>query len=402
MKHLFIFIFIVFVSITAFSQITIRRADYTVSGLTLDTSKFREIYISGLAIPQRGGNRVWDYTAIKDSTTSNNQANSPAVQATLTPEFKDATFFFRPRPTFGTYSIVDTQYLRLDTTGYFIMGYKRGKTDVNVQAQTGGATDTLSFLPRLTKFSTPPYLVKFPMTSTTISKVMTIDTVPYQLRWVSAGYATKANVSHIRRVEYTTEVIGWGTLRLRNSVIGRPNLEFGVLLERYAELRQDSFYLNDAPMPQRILDSFRLLQGKRDTSSIAYSLRGLGFKRGILYFKMSSDEAYILSANRVIEPKMSLESGTRDLVSNDVPLTIFPNPITEGVNFEFDKKTDGEWHIVIYNETGQMVDFQSVTSPRGVVKYSINLAKSLPSGTYFTQIMDESSLIRSTGRFVKM
>ena len=83
-------------------------------------------------------------------------------------------------------------------------------------------------------------------------------------------------------------------------------------------------------------------------------------------------------------------------------MTIFPNPVTEEVSFEFDKKTNGVWHVVIYNETGQVIDLQSIKSPQGKVKHSVSLDKSLPSGIYFTQILDESSLIRSSGRFVKM
>ena len=400
MKHTALLLFFVHLFTMAFSQITIRRADYTVSGVIVDTTKYRDIAIVGLTIPQRGGNRVWDYTNIKDTISSTNQVNSPAT--TLPLFFNDATYFFRPRPTFGAYSIVDTQFLRLDTTGYFILGYSRGATSVLINAQTGGSSDSLWFLTRTKRFVSPPYLVKLPMTSTTLSKVLTIDTVPYQMTWASAGYTTRANINHIRRVEYTTEVVGWGTLRLRNSVIGRPNLEFGVLFERYAELRQDSFYLNGTPMPQRVLDSFRLVQGKRDTSSIAYSLRGLGFKRGILYFKMSPDEAYITSANRVIEPSQNLQTGSEDLASYDVPLTVFPNPVTEGVNLTFDKKTNGTWHAMIYNETGQIIDLQSINAPQGNVIHRIALDKSLPSGNYFINILDASSLIRSNGRFVKL
>ncbi len=400
MKRALLILFFVPLFTMAFSQITIKRDDYTVSGVIRDTSKYRDITIVNLAIPQRGSNRIWDYTSIQDTISSTNQVNTPAT--TLPPYFSDATYFFRPRPSFGAYSIVDTQFLRLDTTGYYILGFSRGSATVLINAQTSGFSDSLWFLPRTKRFVSPPYLVKLPMTSTTLSKALTIDTMPYQMTWASAGYTTKANVNHIRRVEYTTEVVGWGTLRLRNPVIGRPNLEFGVLFERYAELRQDSFYLNGAPMPQRVLDSFRLVQGFRDTASIAYSLRGLGFKRGILYFKMSSNEAYIAAANRVIEPSMNLQTGSKDLASYDVPLTIFPNPVTEGVNLTFDKKTNGTWHIMTYNEVGQIIDLQSISAPKGTISHRIALNKSLPSGNYFINILDESSLIRSNGRFVKL
>ena len=405
MKRSLLLLLLVHFFSLSFAQITINRADYTLSGVSIDSFMFKDISLIGLNIPQRGGNRLWDYTAISDSNITTKLANIPATVSALPPYFKDATFVpSRVRPPFGTYSIIDSLFRRLDSTGFYNLGYSRQSGAFNIATQTGGSSDSLWFLPRTIRFSPVPYLVKIPMTSTTLSKVMTIDPVPYKLKWLSLGYtsANPANIIHVRRVEFTTEVVGWGTLRLRNPVVGGLNLEFGVLFERYAELRQDSFYLNGAPMQQRVLDSFRLVQGKRDTTTIQYNLRGLGFRRGILSFVMSANEAYILSANRVIERSKNLLDGTRELVSNDIPLSIFPNPVTEGVNFEFDKKSNGEWHILIYNEMGQIIDTQTNNATQGKVSHHVNLDKSLPSGTYFVQIVDELSLIRSSGRFVRL
>ncbi|MBL7814533.1 MAG: T9SS type A sorting domain-containing protein [Saprospiraceae bacterium] len=402
MKQLFTLLaFVTFMSTLAVSQITIYRADYTVSGVVSDNSIYRDIGTIGLNIPQRGAGRIYDYTSIKDTITTTNQVNTPAAAASLPALFKDATFLFRPRPTFGPYSMIDSQFLKLDTTGYYLLGYSRASTQVSISAQTGSTGDSLEFLPRTKRFTNPPFLIKFPMMSTTVSKILTIDTVPYKIKWVSAGYPTATPATHVRRLEYTTEVIGWGTLRMRSSIVGNPNLEFGVLFERYAELRLDSFFINNTPMPKRILDSFRLVQAAKDTA-ITYNLRGIGFKRGILQFRMSKEEAFITGANRVIEPSMNLLSDTKDLVSNDVVLTIFPNPITEGVNLEFEKKSNEDWQAVIFNEVGQIIDIQTITSSQGKVVHSVALNKSLPTGTYFVNILDERSLIRSKGKFVKV
>lgn len=398
MKRLFILLFLIPFCSNLFSQITIYRQNYAVSGVIQDTTKYKAITIEDLSIPQRGGNRIWDYTGIKDTIGDFANVNTPVAATKLPTEFKDATFTATPRPAFGSYAIADTQYRRLDTTGLFILGYKRGSLSVKISAQTGGTTDSLFILSRLNRYAKPPFLLKFPMTSTTLSKVLTIDTLPYLLSWASAGY-TKADVKYIRRAEYTTEVLGWGTLKLRNPVAGGPTLNYGVLFERYAELRQDSFYLNGAPMSKRVLDSFRLTQDKRDTASMIYSMRGLGVKRGILVFNMSNDEAFIESANRVAE---AIPVGTRDLASFDVALSVFPSPTTEGVNLEFDKKTNGVWQVLIYNEVGQIIDIQAINAVQGKITHRIALDKTLPSGTYFVNILDETSLIRSNGRFVKM
>lgn len=403
MKRMLLLFSFVNMLMIGFSQITIKRADYTVSGVNVDTTKYRDISIVGLAIPQRGNNRLWDYTTIKDTTTTRTTVNSPAAVASLPDGFKDATFVSVPRPSFGTYLLADTQYRRLDTLGLYLLGHRRGKTAVSILAQTGSSSsDSLIFLPITSRYVSPPFLLKFPMTVTTLSKILVTDTLPYQIKWAAAGYTTAADILDVRRYEYTTEVVGWGTLRLRSPIVGNAPLEFGVLFERNTEYRLDSFFLNGTPAPKFVLDTFKLIQGKRDTASALYNLRGIGVKRGILSFTMSNDETVITTANRIIEPSLNLQTGNTELVSNDVPLSIFPNPTTEGVSFEFDKKTDGEWHLMIVNEAGQIIDLQSIKAPHGKITHTAHLDKSLPAGTYFTQILDESSLIRSSGRFIKM
>ncbi len=386
----------------AFSQITILRSDYTVSGIVIDTSVYKDLSINGLAIPVRGANRIYDYTGIKDTNQERRVLNTPGPLAgtVLPSNFADATFVSRPQPAFGTYAIVDTQFRRLDDLGLYILGYKRGTAVRSISTNTGGSTDSLYILGRNVRYTSPAFQIKFPMSATTSVKVVTIDTFAYQLTYAAAGY-NKADVKFIRRSEYTTEIVGWGTLKLRHPTGGAP-LNFGVLYERNAEIRLDSFFLNGQLMPKRVLDTFRLVQGRGDTATMTYNLRGMGFKRGILQFIMSSNEAFLTGANRVIEPTLGLLSGTHNLISNDVPLTVFPNPVTEGVHLSFDKKTSGTWHTMIYNEVGQVIDFQSINAPKGNITHPITLDKSLPAGNYFINILDESSLIRSNGRFVKM
>ena len=79
-----------------------------------------------------------------------------------------------------------------------------------------------------------------------------------------------------------------------------------------------------------------------------------------------------------------------------------PDEVKSKFPYEVDKKTSGTWHTMIYNETGQMIDLQSINAPQGNITHRIALDKSLPSGYYFINILDETSLIRSNGRFVKL
>jgi hypothetical protein len=387
--------------LTAFAQITITRQGYTVSGVVVDTSRFRDIQITNLEVPVRGGNRTYDYTGIRDTILQSNQVNTPAVQSNLPPRFVGATFVFRPQPALGTYAIPDTQYLKLDNTGYFIMGYRRGNNrgvGVSVKNATGNTADSLWYLPRERIYTQTPFLIKLPMTSTTVSKTSVLDTFGYQLTFTAAGL-NKANLTWVRKIDYSTEVIGWGTLRMRNSNQMGGILSFGVLFERYAEIRTDNYFLNGGAVPARVLDTFRLEQGRIDTTAVTYNLRGNGFKRGILQFRMSADESRIIGANRVIEITQGINVNTDDLKSFDVQTTVFPNPSTDRLSLRFEKKSAEPWQLMLYTEGGQIIDLQRIEGGTGLIQKDILLDKSLPSGLYFYQITDDISLIRSQGKF---
>ena len=55
---------------------------------------------------------------------------------------------------------------------------------------------------------------------------------------------------------------------------------------------------------------------------------------------------------------------------------------------------------MVYNSTGQIITIQRVSAVQGDVNERISLASSLPSGTYFYNLLDKTSLIRASGNFV--
>jgi hypothetical protein len=67
---------------------------------------------------------------------------------------------------------------------------------------------------------------------------------------------------------------------------------------------------------------------------------------------------------------------------------------------EFDKTEAADWDVLIYNAQGQMVALERVSAPSGPVKQQIQLKSTLSNGTYFYHLLDQRSLIRSSGSFL--
>jgi hypothetical protein len=194
-------------------------------------------------------------------------------------------------------------------------------------------------------------------------------------------------------------IAGWGTLKLRNPANGTV-LNFNVLL-RYSNYNSvDSFFLAGQPAPALLLGAFGVTQGSRDTA-IRFSFIGLNFKAPHLIMELNNRGTSITNMYRAILPNLGLVSKNKELTDVSVKSTVFPNPTTEGVTFEFDKKTNDDWTILIYNRLGQITGLHQVSTPQGTASLNVDLDKNLPNGTYFYNIVDENSLIRANGQFVK-
>ena len=78
---------------------------------------------------------------------------------------------------------------------------------------------------------------------------------------------------------------------------------------------------------------------------------------------------------------------------------MYPNPTnTEGGNFEFNKTSAADWHVMIYNNLGQIISLNPISASVGNTNHCVTFDKTLPNGTYFYNLIDENSLIRNAGK----
>jgi hypothetical protein len=388
----------IFFTTSVLSQITLKRNDFAVSGRVLDSARFKILTREGAVKPTGGNNQTWDYTNLKDSnSTVFTYYYTPASTFGAIPgQFSDATLAYNYNSTFQIYSFPSRAYERLDSTGYYDLGFATNGASYNISLLTGSIRDSIIIPAVEARHSSPRTFYKFPITNNASWKSNFLSGTDFFLTIGVLGL-NKTPGQRISYYNYRDTIIGWGTLRLKNPAGGNP-LSFAVLLHQRNGSRIDSFFLSGQPAPTPLLSAFGLQQGALAVTPTLYQFLGVGFNEPHMYMSVSSTGAINL-ITRAGLPNQGLTVKTKE-ADYSIATKVFPNPTTEGVTFEFDKKSNADWHIMIYNTMGAIIQLKRINAPQGLTNQYLELEKSMPSGTYFYNLMDETSLIRASGKFV--
>jgi Secretion system C-terminal sorting domain len=103
---------------------------------------------------------------------------------------------------------------------------------------------------------------------------------------------------------------------------------------------------------------------------------------------------------RGILPTLGLTVDNKEPINAAVVTKVYPNPTTEAINLEFQKTNNSDWHVMLYDAAGKIISINRVSAAQGNVNQRITFDSALPSGTYFYNLLDETSLIRANGKVV--
>ena len=379
------------------AQITLQSTDFALSATASDSAMTKLMKKTGATLPTKGSNQNWDFSALRDSTAElyyygyiTQPATSPRPTA-----FSGAVLQANHVTNFQAFQIPTRSYYQLNSSGYGLMGDSLAAIRFSLQAITGGATDSLSFPANIHAYPSPTYQYRFPMTMASAWSSNQRVTTNFALKVAAFGLNNVPGQS-ISRGSYSDSIVGWGTLKLRHPSTG-ATLSFNALLGIHKFVVQDSFMLNGEAAPALLLNAFGLTQGKKDTTT-RYYFYGAGFKAPLLSFYSNNAETQVVNIFRALLPNLGLTTKNNELVDLEVATSVFPNPTTEGVTFEFDKTTVADWRVFVYNAVGQIIQNEYVSGNVGHVQHSLRFDNGLPNGTYFYQIIDDNSLIRNTGK----
>ena len=399
MKIVSIVFFCVFVSFLTNAQIIINRSDFAVTTSRIDSGQWKLLTKTGANVPTFGNNQVWDYSFLKDSQTSV-YANYfvPAPNWGPVPSaFTDATTAYNFRTIFNSIANYPSRsFQKIDSSGYTQLGITTSGGKFSLKPLTGGENDSLIFLPDTIRYPSKVFIYKFPLAIKASWKNQYIEPINYTITVLPLGL----NNTHGQRIAIYNAidtVVGWGTLRLKNPSGGVP-LDYAVLLHRHNESRIDSFFLDGSPTSTTLLNVVALEQGKVTTSLSIYKFLGIGFKEPLMYLSANANGG-ISTTYRAVLPNLGLTVAAKDLKDPFIKTVVYPNPATNKITFEFEKSNLKNWNILIYNKIGQLMSINEIVASQGLTQYSIEINKNLPNGIYLYNIIDETSLIRSKGKF---
>lgn len=400
MKKYFFFIFTALSSYLSTAQISIDSTNFALSTTAKDSAMSKRLTISGVVTPTFGANQTWDYTNLRDSTpdlyylgyvTDPATANRPQAFAVTNLQQDYHTRL-------GNFVIPTRLYSLLNENGYFDFGLSTPDLRFSLQSVSGSSADSLILPASNNVFSAVAPRYRFPINYRGVWQSNITHTSNFFLTVTNFGL-NSAPCQRVQRVIQRDTVVGWGTLRLRNPATGAP-INFNVLLATTQRITIDSFFVNGSSAPTLLMGAFGLRQGQRDTTASLYFC-GLGFKAPFLTFVQNGAQTRITEAFRAILPNLNLTTSAQDITDSPIKTKVFPNPTTtEGVTVEFEKSSEKDWNIMIYDLSGRIVKLQTVSAVKGLTAFRLPLGNEFSIGTYFYMLSDENSIIRANGKFL--
>lgn len=380
------------------AQISLTRSDFTLSSNQADTIQTQVMQRKGFVLPKGGDNQFWDYASVQDSALSPQRFVTSVLDPIFIPlQFPNSTGAYTTTYSFGPFRVTDNyQYERYADDGYSIQGTFFAGGRFPLRSFTGFASDSVVLFPKLDNYTNNPlYYYKFPITSSSKHTWNYRSVINFQLTVGLLGL-NKAPGQVVTNELKRDSTIGWGTLRMRNPR-GGSALDFAVLLVETTEFSRDSFYLSGAPAPGLLLNALGLQQNALRQSK-TYNFYGARFASAILTAAIREDT--LARVIRSINPIRGLVTDLDDPKEVLLPTKLYPNPGQGEFYLEFDKSEAADWSLLIYDTKGQIISLERISAPSGSVKQRIQLKAGVAQGTYFYHLLDQHSLIRSSGKFL--
>ena len=367
----------------ATAQITLNQSDFALSTTAKDSPVSKSLKLVGAFLPTSGNNKVWDYSAVEDTTLGTFVAGFVTQPATARPTIFSAanlesnSFYY-----LQNYSVPRRSYLRLNASGYDLLGDSLLPKAYSLRNLTGTATDSLIFAGQNRPLAPPTVAYRFPITNNAVWSITNQTTTKFTLNIPAYGLNNSAG-QHISTTTARDTVLGWGILKLKNPA-GGSALSFNVLLTYRLTVVVDSFFLDGQPAPLLLLNALGLKQGKRDTTS-RFRFFGPNFKASYLAITTNSTGTQVVNLYRAILPNLGLTLPTHELSANTGPLSIFPNPAHKTLTNQVEMTEQTSRLLTITDLLGKTVLSKKVDLSNGLNQLRVELPL-LASGLYLVKV----------------
>jgi hypothetical protein len=358
----------------SYTQITLDFTNAPSIALCQSFDSATTLKLKSLPAIAPGEDAVWDFTAATDSSNVFRKAFVANNQS-----FPEATFQTEIFYPFSGLRYIGNLMQNVTSDGIAGYGVHIDRQAIPLALLTGSTTDSLIFNKQDVHYSTPSYLVKYPIS---IGDQWT-NTYKFKTSFALTilAYGLVATPGE-RRTEYitTNEVIGWGKTKI-NDKNGNPASPTDVLLIKRTQTAIDSFYLAGSPAPALLLNAFGLTQGQVD-KNYHYIFQRAGEYYGMVEIGFA-DSSYTKVENVYVQQLRLYTSSVKK--GEKVPFTVFPNPITTR---SFTIHVTGEpdqYSYQLINLSGQAISEGKLST-----NSNINLSENITSGSYFLKVFSKT------------
>lgn len=371
---------------SASAQITLNQASYgswmpqTATAYRLDPNMTYPTLTSST-------NASWDLSNVTyDTTNIRSYYEGPFSD----PAFPNATFYDTITYPVGaalSYGVQEAGLL--GANGFQFIGQKIPRQSFSLAPATGGANDSMTFPAQNITYSSPRTAIAFPATMGSSWNSNYSFTTNFNLT-VAAYNLNNTPCQRKTMVSYTNNVIGWGTLRVKDSN-GVATAPMNVLMVKTVMHQVDSFFLAGSPAPPQLLTPFGLSQGFK-TDRYFYDFLRAG-ERMPLFSALYRDSTFSpLNVERMdvhVERLTPLGIASLDMQNG---VKAYPNPVKgQTVNLEIEGHNGNLLSYTLMNMAGQVVGQGTLTPTAGAAQLKAE-ALATP-GIYYLQLTKGSNPI---------
>ncbi len=350
MKKIYLFVFIVVATVTAYGQITITNNDFVPlhSKLIIGNDSLPDASI----VPgEAGANKTWDFTAIT--------AHSTDTMLTVPPGQTPLAELF-PESNYAAWQPDDSLYI------YF------NRNDDKVQLIGIGFNAFDAMLPYM-KYTPPETLLDFP---------------------VNYGDNYSQTYFTINTVVNPEPGIGIDSICFKNTIMDETTVDaYGTLstpMGTFETLRTKDVQISYDTVWALVFGNWIPYSATVDTS-VNYSWWTNNSDVGFMLFSIDMDET-----GTQTESASYLISSIQAVSENQIASAkVYPNPANDVLTMDFEKRLSGR--LVIYNQNGQQTENTDITDARFV---TLSVSDYSP-GMYLYEITKSSGSVLYRGKFIK-